>query len=73
MSIFSLFLRLLKYAPLIEAIFQAIEQGKSEAEVARAAAEFERGFRVLTETKDPKQLEDAIRAHCTPEHGCVLP
>lgn len=61
-----------KYAPLISSIMNLIHQQESEAERQRTANELERGFRVLTETKDPTHLEAAIRSRCT-ERGCMLP
>jgi hypothetical protein len=72
MSFFALLSRLMKYAPLIEAIFRAIEEGKTAEESAAAATAIERGFHVLNQTKDPRALEDALRAHCGP-NGCLLP
>lgn len=62
----------LKYGPLIAAVIEFVEQRKTEEEQHQAATDFERGFRVLTQTKNPKALEDAIRSRCGPD-GCMLP
>lgn len=61
-----------KYGPLIAAVIEFIETQKGDREKREAATEVERGFRVLTETKNPKPLEDAIRARCRTD-GCMLP
>lgn len=64
---------LVKYGPLIVAVVEAIEKGKTEAEAEAARVSFERGFRVFAETKDSRLLREAILAHCTPSDGCLLP
>lgn len=61
-----------KYGPLIAAVISFIEERKTDEERRRAATDFERGFRVLVETKNTQALEDAIRDHCGPD-GCMLP
>lgn len=61
-----------KYGPLIASVVELIEQHKTEAKQQFAATEFERGFRVLTQTKNPKPLMAAIYSHCG-DDGCMLP
>lgn len=61
-----------KYGPLVAAVAQYIEQQEGLAAQRAAATDFERGFRVLTETKNPTLLQNAILARCGPD-GCLLP
>ncbi len=70
--IWVLFKAILKYGPLIEALIEAMEKGRTVQQAQESATNFERGFRVLTETNNPQLLHDAIMSHCSPEHGCML-
>jgi hypothetical protein len=63
----------LQYGPVIMALIRVLEEGKNDEERKAAVADFERAFRILSETKNPALLEDAIRRHCRPDTGCMLP
>jgi hypothetical protein len=72
-SVTSVLSAALKYGPLVIAIIEAIEKAQTANERQIAATEFERGFRVLTQTKDPRPLQAAIMAHCNRDTGVMLP
>lgn len=63
---------LVKYGPAVAAFLRAIQAHQTEEKRLAAATDYERGFRVLTETKSPKALQDAILKRCGPD-GCLLP
>lgn len=60
------------HGPAIAAFIEFLQTRKREAADDQAATDFERGFRVLTQTKSPKALRDAIGNRCGPD-GCMFP
>lgn len=60
-----------KWGPAIAAFIELL-QTRAAAGDDQAATDFERGFRVLTQTKSPKALRDAIGSRCGPD-GCMFP
>lgn len=69
----SVFTAAVKYGPLIVAMIESIEKNKTADQAQISANNFERGFRVLTQTKDPSQLQAAVMSHCNSIDGCMLP
>jgi hypothetical protein len=61
-----------KYGPAIAAFIEFLQVRHQESGDDQVATDFERGFRVLTQTKSPKALRDAIGSRCGPD-GCMFP